>query len=373
MRAVDGALRNLGDAVRMRQDEFNPPLSRRPNDPPLEVQRRVVFQEPARLLVQQERVFHVIEPHLLAKPEGLYRRVVALAGASPRPEQECERNDFGMKIQVWVGCHAPTLPRVPCGTMPTVARFSITPVKSLGLLHPIEVQLAREGIPGNRLFYLVDASGRLFTDAQHGPLVRVAATYDAATGRLALRFPDGSTVDGEASAVGESIETGFWGRVVPGHLLDGPWSAALSAFAGTSLRLARCDRPGDGNDVHSLTLVSVESVDELARRGGARSDLDPARFRMNVELRGCAPHEEDSWAGRPLRVGAAVVRVLAPVPRCVVTTQDPVTGLKDFETLKLIARYRTPMRANGRGLPFGMYAEVEVPGVARVGDDVVPC
>jgi hypothetical protein len=26
----------------------------------------------------------------------------------------------------------------------------------------------------------------------------------------------------------------------------------------------------------------------------------------------------------------------------------------------------------GRGLPFGMYAEVETPGVARIGDPVEP-
>jgi uncharacterized protein YcbX len=55
----------------------------------------------------------------------------------------------------------------------------------------------------------------------------------------------------------------------------------------------------------------------------------------------------------------------------VVTTQDPATGLKDFDTLKHIAAYRPKMR-QPRGIPFGMYAEVEQPGRIAVGDPVEP-
>ena len=55
--------------------------------------------------------------------------------------------------------------------------------------------------------------------------------------------------------------------------------------------------------------------------------------------------------------------------RCVVTTQSPETGLKDFDTLKTIASYRQRM-TDQTGLPFGMYAEVEHPGRVRVGDGV---
>jgi uncharacterized protein YcbX len=56
-----------------------------------------------------------------------------------------------------------------------------------------------------------------------------------------------------------------------------------------------------------------------------------------------------------------------------VTTQYPATGLKDLETLKTINRYREAMDdGGGRGLPFGMYAEVETPGTVRVGDEVTP-
>jgi len=152
-------------------------------------------------------------------------------------------------------------------------------------------------------------------------------------------------------------------------VIRGPWAEALSAFVGTPVRLARCDQPGDGSDVYHLTLVSQASVAELAAQGGQAGELDGRRFRMTFELDGCMPHEEDSWAARRVRFGEALLRIYGQVPRCVITTQDPATGLKDFETLKVITGYRGLM-ADREGIPFGMYAEVEQPGRVRVGDDV---
>jgi MOSC domain-containing protein len=138
---------------------------------------------------------------------------------------------------------------------------------------------------------------------------------------------------------------------------------------GTPVRLARCDQPGDGTDVYHVTLVSSASVAEVAGHGGHPGALDAARFRMTFELDGCEAHEEDTWAGRRVRMGKALLRIYGQVPRCVVTTQSPETGLKDFETLKTIVSYR-PLMHDQKGIPFGMYAEVEHPGRVRVGDRV---
>jgi uncharacterized protein YcbX len=92
---------------------------------------------------------------------------------------------------------------------------------------------------------------------------------------------------------------------------------------------------------------------------------------MNLELADTAPYEEDGWEGRAVRVGEAVIRVLGQVPRCVATTRDPGSGTRDFDTLRHIAAYR-PLMTAPRGVPFGMYAEVERPGRVAVGDTVVP-
>ena len=251
-----------------------------------------------------------------------------------------------------------------------LARLNVTPVKGMALAHPAAVELTAAGIPANRLFFLVNEAGTLYTAGDHGPLVRLQPQYDPIAETLGVAFPDGTVVVGAADRLGRAHVTDMWGRPVPGRILEGSLAEAVSAYVGRPLDVVRADAEGDGPDVHRLTLMALASVRDLGSRHG-RPGLDPLRFRMNLELDGCDPYEEDSWTGRQVRVGAAVVRVLGQVPRCVLTTRDPVAGLKDFDTLKAISAYR-PLMEESRGVPFGMYAEVEVPGRIAVGDPVEP-
>ena len=253
--------------------------------------------------------------------------------------------------------------------MRTVSRLSVTPVKGLALHHPEETTLDRHGVAANRRFYLVREDGRLFSGLQHGPLVRVRAEWDEDADRLSLRFPDGTVVGGEVR-LGEAIHTDFWRRRdVPGRVVEGPWSDALSALASRRLRLVKADVAGAAVDVEPVTLVSEESVAELGRQAG-REAVDGRRFRMLVEIAGCSPHEEDAWSGRRLRLGEALLEVGGPVPRCATTTRDPSTGVRDFDALRAIAAYRG--RRYGHDIDFGVYARVLEPGRVGVGDAVEP-
>jgi uncharacterized protein YcbX len=252
--------------------------------------------------------------------------------------------------------------------VPTVARLSIAPVKSLGLQHPDEVVIGPDGVAENRRFYLVDERGRLYSGNRHGPLVQVVPAYDPERDWLSLRFPDGQVVEAAVEADGP-VSTGFWGeRIVRGQLVRGPWAEALSAYAGKPLRLVRAEGP-PAFDVHPVTLVSDGSLAALAEHGG-RDAVDARRFRMLIDLAGCEPHEEDTWIGGRVRIGEAVLRIPGPVPRCVVTTQNPETGVRDFDTLRTIKDYRG-MR-EGKKLDFGVYGDIEQPGRVRVADPVEP-
>ena len=254
--------------------------------------------------------------------------------------------------------------------MPSVSWLSIAPVKGLALVHPREVKLERVGVTANRRFYLVDGDGRQFGLLRDGRLVQIRPEYDEAADRLALHLPDGSSVEDEI-ALGEPVVARFFDkRPVPGRLVEGPWSQAISMHAGRPLRLVKTERPGEGVDRGrgQVSLVSDASVDEIGRQGG-RDDVDARRFRMLVGIEGCEPHEEDGWVGRHLHVGEAVVRVRGHVGRCAITTQDPETGVPDFDTLRTIKAYRGVR--DGR-LDFGVYGEVVEPGRVRVGDAIEP-
>ena len=252
--------------------------------------------------------------------------------------------------------------------MPTLVRLSVTPVKALRLSHPEEVELTAGGIPTDRRFYLIDEDGALFDATDHGPLLRVVPHYDAEAERLSLSFPDGSTAEGAADELGAAVTTDFFGRDVDGRIVEGPLAGALSAYAGRPVRLVRVERDGEGQDVHPLTIVSSESVRDLGSRDD-RPDLDARRFRIQFEIEGLEAYEEDSWEGDLVRVGDATIKVRGQIPRCVVTTLAPDSGEKDFPTLTRIARYRPRIGGRG-GLPFGMYAGIEVPARVRVGDPV---
>ncbi|MGY1770953.1 MOSC domain-containing protein [Blastococcus sp. SYSU D00813] len=264
--------------------------------------------------------------------------------------------------------------------MPAVSRLSTTPVKGTALHSPGRVQLTADGVQDNRRFHLVDARGRLFNGKHHGPLVRITADYDAGRQHLTLRLPGRDPVEGTTAELGEAVVTDFYGRPVPGHLVTGPWDAALSEFVGAPVHLVATDVAGHGVDVHPVTLVSSATIEHLRRVAPGGEVLDHRRFRMLVELDGCEVHEEDTWAGRRVRLGGATVRVVGPVPRCVVTNEHPDTGEVDFSTLKAIVRYRgelardltTPVAHlpdNGAAV-FGVYATVEEPGPVGVRDPV---
>lgn len=254
--------------------------------------------------------------------------------------------------------------------MATVVRISIAPVKGLGLVERDEVLLERAGVRENRRFHIVDADGRRYNQLRNGALVQIEPEYDGE--RLALRFPDGTVAEGEV-ALGDEITTDFYGRPVGGRLLDGPWSVALSDWAGRPLKLVQA-APGAAVDRARgpVSLVSRASLEELGRHSGRNGPVDGRRFRMLFEVDGCEPHEEDKWVKGRLRIGDAVAYVRHDVGRCAITTQNPDTGAPDLDTLRTIREYRgeTSNENGKRHIPFGVYGEVVEPGRVAVGDTV---
>jgi uncharacterized protein YcbX len=250
----------------------------------------------------------------------------------------------------------------------TVQRLSTTPVKGLALHHPEHLDLADGRVVGDREFFLVDANDELISCTDIGDLMRVRASYDAAAGRLSLHGPDGEL----HSAVvehGEPFVTDFYGlRAVEGHVVAG-WDDVVSRIGGQPLRLVH--GATGGFDVAGVTLLGTSSTDDVTARNGA-AEVDGRRFRMNVEIAGARPHDEDSWDGRHVRIGEVVLRAGGQVKRCAATTRDPDTGVVDLQTLRMIgvAKGRQSTPEFGDGFYLGIYADVVTPGRIRLGDEV---
>jgi uncharacterized protein YcbX len=252
-----------------------------------------------------------------------------------------------------------------------VAWLHVAPVKGLRIEERERIELGPNGVEDDRLFCIVDETGRLVNGKRFAPLSTIRAHFDAQTGQLELHMPDGSRVDG-AVAVGAPILVTIYGHTALGRVVTGPWADALSEF-GRPLRLVRFDAPGQGHDralaAAGATLLSTASLERLQQEAGSAESVDPRRFRMLIGVSGAGAHEEDEWIGRRVRVGDAVVVPAGNVGRCVVTTRDPETAEPTLDTLELLARYRRDIGTTEE-LAFGVWAHIERPGSVRIGDPV---
>ena len=174
--------------------------------------------------------------------------------------------------------------------------------------------------------------------------------------------------------LGAPVETSFYGRPVAGRVVLGGYGAALSALAGRPLELVRAEEPGAGSDRgyrgDGLRLCRQARSRRWRRQAGEEA-IDARRFRMLFGIEGVEPHAEDAWAGRRVAIGGAVIRLHGLVGRCLVTAQDPDTGLKSLDTLRIIRGYRSDVETD-EPLPFGSWGGVEQPGRVRLGDTVEP-
>lgn len=252
----------------------------------------------------------------------------------------------------------------------TVGWLATAPVKSLRLAEVSELLLGSDGVAGDRRFLLSDANGHLLNGKRVGGLVQVIAEIMPPGTALSLRFPDGEIVGGE-------IQLGRLGTVLayrelrPVREVLGPWSEALSEFAGLEVRLVEPVDSGGGVDRFpggGVTILSTASVAALAGAAGVEH-VDRRRFRMNIGLDGPRPFEEEEWVGRVVAIGETEVRLHGNVGRCAVTTQDPVSGVVNLPTLHLLGDLRRGVAAT-EPLPLGVWGEVNRAGRIRLGDGV---
>ncbi|MGK5674970.1 MOSC domain-containing protein [Micromonospora sp. URMC 106] len=260
------------------------------------------------------------------------------------------------------------------------------PVKGGHRLDHDDARVLPWGLAGDRRWMIVDAAGVGITQREVPGLAGLRAV--ARDGALLLRARGRPDLDVPEPAAGEPVPVRtFRGRPHPVPALSaGPAADAwLDAFLGRAARLVWLARPtrhipsGDRRydtgdrvnfaDAYPLLLTTVASLDALNGwlADAGEEPVPMARFRPNLVVDGPVAWAEDSWAGRPLRLGGVRLRAAGPCERCVVTTTDQETGARGKEPLRTLARHRNI----GRKLLFGLHLVPEETGVVRIGDELV--
>ena len=115
--------------------------------------------------------------------------------------------------------------------------------------------------------------------------------------------------------------------------------------------------------LHLLTTASMAHLESLV---GPEVGMDARRFRPNVVVEsapGLHGFVDQEWLGRTLTVGDLRLKVSAPCVRCSFTAIAQNNGIAFApEVLHAITRHG--------GGDMGIYAEVEVEGTLRLGDQV---
>jgi uncharacterized protein len=173
------------------------------------------------------------------------------------------------------------------------------PVKSMAGERLEAAQIAFDGIPGDRLVQVHDASGRIVTSRTRHLL-------------LGLR--------GTLGADGEPLVNGLSWRSAEA-------AEAVRNAAGAKARLVRDSGPGRF-DVLPLLVATDGAV--------ARLGVDRRRLRPNLVLSGVAGLAERDWPGRRLQAGGAILGVRKLRQRCVMTTFDPDSLEQDVSVLRRI-------------------------------------
>ena len=193
--------------------------------------------------------------------------------------------------------------------------------------------------------------------ARHPALCLAQADYDGQV--LTVHLPDGSAVSGPDPLLGDPIDLDWEaGDHVSGHLVEGPWAAALEPLAGEPVYLARMQVGRGGWSGSAVSLIGDASISELGH-----GPLDARRFRMLIQIEGGDPFEEDTWIGSEITIGSTILAVRSSCPRCVVTTRNPDTGLRDIDAI------RAMISARGVG-DLGVYCDVVQAGTISVGDEI---
>lgn len=123
-------------------------------------------------------------------------------------------------------------------------------------------------------------------------------------------------------------------------------------------RLVRASQPMTDTDFQSISIINLASHAEVEKHLGA--SLSPDRWRANIHIDGWAPWAEKDMIGQRIRIGDAELEIREEITRCMATTVNTDTGVRDADTLGALK--------NGFGhQEMGVYAVVTKSG--RIGQE----
>lgn len=259
-----------------------------------------------------------------------------------------------------------------------ISRLTVYPVKSMSGNDLAATKVESLGLDGDRRWAVVYPSGKAATRRELPPLAQLSAvttpegiSLSFGGDRLDVPTPSGAPTTAKifsSQATGVEDAGNYASHFLSSALEH---EVRLVYFPATAQRsLDPVFAPGGHHvafaDGFPILLTTQASLNELNADAGYEFEM--RRFRSNIVVDGdFSPWEEDKW--RLLRIGSAILRIVKPCERCIMTTQDPVSGEKTHGNEPLATLARLHRASNGK-IIFGQNAIVEQQGSIVLGDEV---
>jgi uncharacterized protein YcbX len=219
------------------------------------------------------------------------------------------------------------------------------------------------GLPGDRRAMVVDPTGRAITQREAPTLAQI--TVEATAGQFRLSMAGKAGIVARPSEPARRLDVDIWKSIVSAAVADNGSNETLSAWIGRpamlvffddqSRRIAEQswvgnDTPVTFADGFQILVTTTGSLAALNANLVANDETPVGmdRFRPNIVVDCDEPWQEDLWAA--IDIGGIRLDFVKPCARCIMTTQDQLTGSRDLAN---------PMPAMGR---LRMSADKRVPG-----------
>jgi uncharacterized protein YcbX len=265
-----------------------------------------------------------------------------------------------------------------------IASLHIYPLKSGRGIDLSQAHVGAWGLDGDRRYMVVDPDGRFITQRELQSLARIVAVED----RDGLDL----SMDGMADVLRARFEPDrrldvvVWNSHVSAALADDATNRELSVWLDRPVRLVHADRQtnricspdwaGEGvltgfSDGYPILITTTGSLAELnaaaLELGGEPFGMD--RFRPNIVLEHPEPFAEDRWAA--IEIAGIRFDLVKPCARCIMTTQDQVTGERGGpDPMPAMRRIRMSDDRRVAGVLFGWNVVARAEGMVTVGDAV---
>ncbi|MBE9583697.1 MOSC domain-containing protein [Mucilaginibacter sp. JRF] len=258
-----------------------------------------------------------------------------------------------------------------------VSALYIYPVKSLGGIELQQAEVTDRGLKYDRRWLLVDAENRFMTQRDFAPmaLLKVAITPD---GLQVTHTPDAATITVPFEPqTDDKFDVTIWESVCPAIRVSDEVDAWFSRILNMPCKLVHMPedthRKVDIRYAHSgeittfaddypFLLIGEESLNDLNSR--LVEPLPMNRFRPNIVFSGGEPYAEDII--NKFTINHIRFQGVKLCARCVMTTIDQETGVKNKEPLKTLAGYRR----KGQKILFGQNVIHKGTGIISVGDEL---